>query len=307
MLATLLTLGVVTVTIPEAAEVKGLEIRVGSIATCAGDDALEVERVLATSLGYAPSPGYHRILRADLVRIDLQRALPDVQIEVAGAQRCKVVPVVESLDAERLWSVASAELEKIFRGTDASLKRGGELASLDVPLGEGPAELRAILVDTGVDAGPRSVAVQVWIDGDIYRTVHVPFQVALREPRWVLKRPVQAGQVLDPSLFELRRIEVTFNAGLHGLSAEALAGTIAARPLAADMVVTERDIQRPVVIRKGELVTVVVRSGPIEVRDMAIASADGRIGEMLRVSLSSTRREISGRVTGAAHVEVTIK
>lgn len=307
MIAALLLLGGVTVTLPDKAQVRGLGVTVGEIAKVTADDPEVAKRVAEASLGYAPAPGYHRILRSDLVQFDLRQALPGVEIEVIGADRCRVDPVTEQLDVERLWGMASAELEELFRGTDAAVKRDGDLAAVEVPVGEKPLETRVSLVDRDIEAGPKTVAVQLWIDGDLYRTVHLMFNVSLREPRWVLRRSIAAGEVLEPSMFELRRVEVTFETATQGLAMDALHGTVAARPIAASSIVTERDVQRPVVIRKNELVTVVVKSGPVEATDMGAAGAEARVGEMVQVKLQSTGRIVSGRATAGGRVEIILK
>ena len=306
MIAALLLVGGVTVTLAEKSQVKGLEVTVAEVAKVTCDDPAVAARVAEANLGYAPAPGYHRILRSDLVQFDLRRALPGVEINVIGADRCRVDPVTEVVDAERLWGLGSAELEELFRGTDAAIKRDGELAIVEVPLGETPLDLRVSLVDREPEAGPKTAAIQLWIDGDLYRTVHLTFNVSLREPRWVLKRSVAAGDVLEPSMFELRRVEVTFETANQGLALEALHGTVAARPIAASMIVTERDIQRPVVIRKNELITVVIKSGQVEARDMGTAGQEARVGEMVQVKLQSTGRVVSGRATAGGRVDITI-
>jgi flagella basal body P-ring formation protein FlgA len=307
MLATLLLLGGVTVTLSDKVQVRGLDITVEEIAVVKSDDPAAAARVAAASLGYAPAPGYHRVLRADLVQFDLRRALPGIEIDVLGAQRCRVDPMTEQLDTERLWSLASAELEELFRGTDAAIRRDGELALVEVPLGLEPLELKVAPTDRTPSAGPKTVALQLWIDGDLHRTVHVAFSVSLREPRWVLRKSVVAGEVLDPSMFELRRVEVTLETANAGVPVEALAGTVTTRPIAASSIVTERDIQRPVVIERGDLVTVVIRSGSIEARELGSAMHEAKIGEMVRVNLQTTKREVSGRAKAGGFVEIQIR
>jgi len=306
MIAALLLLGGVTVTLAEKAEVRGLDITLDEIATVRADDPQLAAKVAAANLGYAPAPGYHRILRSDLVQFDLRRALPGVQIEVVGAERCRVDILTETIESEHLWTLATAQMEGFFEGLDASIRRDGELGLVQVPVGSVPTELKAAIVERMPDAGPKQVAVQLWVDGDLYRTVHVPFRVALREPRWVLKASVPAGQVLDPSLFELRRVEVTADSAASGLAVEALHGTVAARPIAASSVVTERDIQRPIAVRKGDLVTVTVKGRGVQAEALGTAVTDARIGESLRVMLNDTKRELTGRARAGGKIEIVL-
>ncbi len=306
MIATLLLLGGVTVTLAEKAEVRGLEVTLDEIATVSAANSELAAQVAAINLGYAPAPGYHRILRSDLVLFDLRRALPGVQIEVVGAERCRVDIQTDTIDSERLWSLATGQMETFFEGLDASIRRDGELAVVQVPVGSVPTELKAAIVGRMPEAGTKQVAVQLWVDGDLYRTVHVPFMVALREPRWVLKASVPAGQVLDPSLFELRRVEVTSDSASAGLPVEALHGTVAARPIPASSVVTERDIQRPIAVRRGDLVTVTVKARGVQAEALGTAVTDARIGESLRVVLNDTKRELTGRARAGGKIEIVL-
>lgn len=313
ILCTLLLAGGITVTLADEAEVHGLEITLGEVATVAsadpGDPADEatLARLRAVSLGNAPAPGYHRILRADLVELRLERELPGVALDVVGAPRSKVVPLTETITAEALWDLASGQIEALFQGSDASLRRGGELQDVQVPLGATPTRLEPAIADAEVEAGPKTVAIQIVVDEEPYRTIHVPFEVALREPRWVVKRPIPAGRTLNADMFELRNVEVGFSSALHALPVEAVVGAIAARPLRAGQTIVERDIKRPLVVRRGELVTVVIRSGAVEAKDMGTAKADGKVGELVSVTLKSSGRELTGRINANAQIEIVIR
>ena len=72
----LLSLGV-QIELPTEARVRGAELDVGSVAQVTGDDAAEVERVRAISLGYAPAPGYSRLLQVERIAREIQAQAAD--------------------------------------------------------------------------------------------------------------------------------------------------------------------------------------------------------------------------------------
>jgi hypothetical protein len=80
-------LGGATVTLPVDAKVKGTEIELGELCLVAGLDGELVARVRALELGYAPAPGFSRLLTAERIRAELARALPGVEIRVTGESR----------------------------------------------------------------------------------------------------------------------------------------------------------------------------------------------------------------------------
>jgi hypothetical protein len=85
MLLLSLFLGGVTVTLHPQAKVRGTEIELGAVAAVSGEDAALVARVRGLRLGYAPAPGYSRLLLGERLRADLARTLPGTAVEVGGA------------------------------------------------------------------------------------------------------------------------------------------------------------------------------------------------------------------------------
>jgi flagellar basal body P-ring formation protein FlgA len=71
-------------------------------------------------------------------------------------------------------------------------------------------------------------------------------------------------------------------------------------------VLTPNDAQPQRLVRRGETVTVVSRSGGIEVRAGGTALTDGARGERIRVRNDSSRRIVEGVVTAAGRIEVTL-
>ena len=84
ILATLL-LSNITVTLPAEASVEGSEITLGQIATITGADPEEVARIAAIELGYAPSPGFTRVVQG--WKVEAQLETKGVTVTVGDAAR----------------------------------------------------------------------------------------------------------------------------------------------------------------------------------------------------------------------------
>ncbi len=87
-------------------------------------------------------------------------------------------------------------------------------------------------------------------------------------------------------------------------SAEMLTGQAARRPLHARQPIFAFDVKKPVIVRKGELVTIVFALPGIELTAAGQALADGGKGEVVPVLNARSRRTIEGRVSGAGTVSV---
>ena len=298
----------VTVTLPATASVGGLEIHVADVAIAVtGADAEVVARIRGASLGYAPAPGYSRVLRADLLGASLRAALPGVRVAFDGAPRCRVSPTVTTVSGFDLQAAAAAAVRGTLVGQDAEVRADGAVPDVLVPGGEIEPRIVVGELPRIVQAGRAIVPVQVWFGDRLYRSVTIPFQVSVWRRQAVLRRAINVGDSLHAGLFQVKRVEVSDALGMQALGMDQLAGAVALRPMAAGSAVVERDVHREVVAHEGDHATVQLTGGSVKVTDLCVILADGRMGERVGVRLRSTGRELVGIVRGPQFIEVKIK
>jgi len=293
-----LFLGGVTVTLPADARVRGTEMTVGEVARVAGDDPAEVERVEALSLGYAPAPGYTRLLRRTQIEVALRRDAPALELRFDGAATCRVAPETEQLSAAKLEQEALAALEHVFAGVEASFQVQPGLRDVSVPRGRRGIELESAIEPRPCKPGRWSVPVRILVDGGTYRTVWTAFEVDVFRRLPVLTRDVAAGERIGAGDLERRRVAVDARLAGQPLEAAALIEAVATRPLSAGEVVTERDVRRTHAVERGATVLLEVRKGAIVARTTAVARQDGYVGDTIRAVAGDSGRELDARVVG---------
>lgn len=294
----------VTVDVPAEARVSGIEFSLGDIARIDGTDQASVARVAGLHLGYAPAPGYSRLLEVAALEREASTSFPGIEINFVGGNACRVLAQVQTIEAAAIGSVAKAELTSVFGSLDADLRMHGQLKDLSVPQGESNALLQARLRENTPRPGAWSVPVDVLVDGSVVRTIWTSWQVDVWEDREVLVRDVRRGGVLSSKDVERRRVRV--GGQVAGASADkaALRGATARRDMRAGEIVRMADIDREIVIRRGDLVHVEVTKGAITARGAAVAQEDGRVGDTIRVLMSSTRAEVIAVAAGKERVEI---
>jgi flagella basal body P-ring formation protein FlgA len=104
----------------------------------------------------------------------------------------------------------------------------------------------------------------------------------------------------------MRRVRVDASFAGEPLGPGALPGATLTHDMQKGMVVTDRDVQRAQLVKQGDLVQIQVRKGPVVARATAIAAQDGCLGDRVRVTTSSSSRELTAVVTGRGSVEVDI-
>ena len=92
--------------------------------------------------------------------------------------------------------------------------------------------------------------------------------------------------------------------GRGALSADAAAGKEATRNLPAGSVVRATDVIAPRLVRRGEPVSVTVRSGPLAIATPGRALGSGGAGDLVRVVILATNRTLDGIVDAPGKVRV---
>jgi flagella basal body P-ring formation protein FlgA len=126
-------------------------------------------------------------------------------------------------------------------------------------------------------------------------------------PIVVAKRPVVRGNVITAADVEVRTLEPSAkNAGRRGTfdSIEKLIGMEAKQPLQQDETVYADQVQSPVLVKRGELITVSSRSGRICVRTSAKATQDGSKGDLIQVESVDSKQKYDARVVGLREASV---
>jgi len=116
----------------------------------------------------------------------------------------------------------------------------------------------------------------------------------------VLARIVERGAVITEEDFTVQALPASQARG--AMSAKAAGGMEAARRLTAGTVVRANDIIPPRLVRRGEPVTIYVRSGGLLISTSGRALDNGGRGDHVRVVANSTNRTLDAEVEGSGAV-----
>jgi flagella basal body P-ring formation protein FlgA len=128
-------------------------------------------------------------------------------------------------------------------------------------------------------------------------------------PVVVAVQPIARGSIITASDVELQMLEsvpVATNRRAPVTSIEQLIGMEASQPIAAGDVIFTDKIQAPVLVKRGEIITVVSQVGSIRVSTTARARQDGSRGELVQLESLETRETYDARVTGRREAAVFV-
>ncbi len=155
------------------------------------------------------------------------------------------------------------------------------------------------------DAGGDGVcAVEVRNSAGHTQTVQVPFKVFAKRELYVLKRAMQKGDLVTHKDLAIRDTYMNGRMAGYPATIEDVIGKALKRDLPANTVLTDQVIEDRVVMKRGEVVTIIAESNKIVVQAKGRAIDNGRMGETIRVKNLSSGKELVGKVVSGTAVKV---
>ncbi len=297
-----------TIALKPEASVRGTEVTLGEIAVVSGVSNEEAARLAAVRLGGAPAPGWTRRFDRGQIEAAIKLELPGVTHQVTGADACRTSPTTRVIEATQIQTLAEEALRQRFTGLDCEIRANAQTKPLVVPEPDQASafELKVSLDERAPSSGAWSVGVQVWLDGELYRTAFATFEISTYERHSVLVKPVRRGEVVPHDAFVYQRAKVIGASASKTLAADQAIGATALRDLAPGAVLTNGDVQRERLVRRGDVITVEVAKGAVVARSTMVAQDDGALGDRVKVVSNDKKKSFVAAVTGRGSVRVQL-
>lgn len=149
--------------------------------------------------------------------------------------------------------------------------------------------------------GPVTWSVTLWTESEKVRStrrVEVVARVRAWQTQVVARRGLSAGQLVRDEDVEVQRVLVEKLAEERLLSREQVLTMQAGKPIAPGTVLAVRMLDPVLLVRSGQLVSVLLRQGGIEVRAVAKAVEAGAYGQTIRVRNEQTNDVFQVTVVG---------
>ncbi|GAB5352455.1 hypothetical protein TMRH483_01042 [Qipengyuania sp. 483] len=119
----------------------------------------------------------------------------------------------------------------------------------------------------------------------------------------VLVRQIQRGDLLAERDFASEK--VTAGQARGTVSAKEAAGLEAKRTLRSGSPIRASDLTEPRLVRRGQPVTIILRSGALSISATGRALADGALGDPVRVFSEATNQTLDGVVESSGRVRLS--
>lgn len=128
--------------------------------------------------------------------------------------------------------------------------------------------------------------------------------IALAAPVYVVTQTVERGAIVEEADLEVRAVDD--GSARAALASDQIVGREATRRLEVGRVVRSGDVAAPLMVRKGQPVTILVARGGLSIAAQGRALSSGNRGALVRVQSAASRSLIEASVTGPGTVAVAL-
>ncbi|MCW9023749.1 MAG: flagellar basal body P-ring formation chaperone FlgA [Gammaproteobacteria bacterium] len=136
--------------------------------------------------------------------------------------------------------------------------------------------------------------------------IHVPVKIKHFAKVLVSKRTLARGHIVNNSDVEELRVDITRLNNGYFTSIDDVKGLALKRSLREGRILTNGMLEQQRLIKRGELVTILAKTGNLSIRMKGTALMDGRAGELIRVKNRNSKREIQAIVVSSGTVKVSM-
>ncbi|MFN3243337.1 MAG: flagellar basal body P-ring formation chaperone FlgA [Planctomycetota bacterium] len=292
--------------IKPATTVRGLHVTIGDLCEITPTNA-QTLAISQIRFGPAPVNGFSRaVSRTDVIQALAAAGVQLKTVKLSGGNEVVVqglsvdVPQQDMLDS----ATAALQAQLAIEGGDVEFEAPIRVRRMKAPPGRVSQDLRARVRGTKTNLTSAIVDVEILVDGELFKKV--PLRYKLQRFHQVLKTTgtIAKDQPLGPDNIVIAREPMAQSSGLFLARMDQIAGMTARKNLRPNQRLTLGDIAPPAVIRKGDIVTVVLTRGRVKVTAKAMANEDAPLAGRIRLTNMNSRTQMTGVVHGPGLVVV---
>jgi flagella basal body P-ring formation protein FlgA len=296
-------------------------VRLGNVAEVYADNSQEATTLAAIELMPSPPDSQAKYLRLrEIQDLLAARGVNLAKVRFGGVSQVAIgqpgvlnggKPDASPVGKLRLQDLKRAQ-DLVREATTRYLREHGQAGALNVRSQLTDAQAQAVLragrrlVVNGADKpleGDQELEIVGEGDQGVVR-FSVSVQVEPAQMVVVATRVIPRGALVRPDDVQLAGAEVAAGAGDVVTAIDTVVGREVAKTIPAGRPVEAASLRSPLMIRRGEVVTVHSRAAGIRVKTVARAKQDGGQGELVELESIPNRKTFLARVCGFQEAEV---
>ena len=302
----------ITVELKESVSLPEKEVTLGDIADLSCSDADLLNKLHNVFIGNTPLPGNVRKIEKNIIASRLLDAGISPN-EVSFGRNDFTMISVESITMtgdEILQTAKEYVISKLaYSEGNEEIVVEAEKPPNDImlPLGGGIMRIAVSQVNENKSSGRVQIVVRIYLDEKQYHKIPMYFTIRRYEDIVVASRKINRNDILTANDICIKRIETTNMPGFTTIdSVEPLLGKRILYTIPVGKPITQNMVDDPAVIKKGEIVKILVKIGNLSILTKGVAKEDGYRGRAIKVMNLDTKKELYGEVKDDCTVKIIL-
>jgi len=288
----------------KSAVVVGEYVKLGEIARFEGEEEV-VQKLKEIKIIPSPRPGNSRLINIDYIWVRLyQNGISQKEVLFEGEREVRITPRFKCIKGEEIARLAKKEIFSLFKERNIEVEVEVERvpSSVTVPFGE--VNLKVEIPSPFYLCNSAVIPVKIYIDEEIYQTVSLLLKIRAFKEVLVTSRRIAPDHIFTEEDIRREKREISSLSGEPVINLSDVLGKRALKAIPAHTIIEESMIGSPLLVKKGDLVTILREKGNIEVLARGKALEKGEEGNLIRVLNIDSQKELQGRVIGPRAIRI---
>jgi len=177
---------------------------------------------------------------------------------------------------------------------------------LPISLSNGDVEIKTILPENFQAVGRNVVTVAYFVDGVEKKKVNLELEVIAKTTIYLAANNLPSGHIISSQDLDAAKVDTCDVNNRVITNPAILIGKKLRNSVQAGSPFLISMVESPSVVKKGDVVTIVVEKGALKITAYGLALQDGCVGQIVKVKNMDSHQEIFARVIDSSTVEVDI-
>lgn len=292
------------VTLLDNCFVTGADISLKDIARIEGDDEALKGELGELKIYRAEKPGSKLTLSASYIKSRVKNyGFPVEEMNWDGPDKVTVQTRATSIGKSELTCSVLEAVKHLIDDQEARVKvfPVSEISPIMLPYGHVQIRVEPVAQSTLTDIVPFKVVMTV--DGEERERRIIPFRIDIIRDVVVAQRAIRADSTISESDITVERRKV----GLIKIAPNKseVIGKRATKFIASGTILTPDLLSEPILIKRGDIVTMVFESKTLRITAEGKALESGSLGQLIKVINTTSMKELTAKVVGERTVELS--
>jgi len=290
---------------PEAV-VYNEKYELGDIAELDGFDIDLVEKLSHIVIGHSPMPGKSVRISSGQIKSHLRGMIHPKQFQLIMPRNPLVSRASIKVEKAQLTEVIITEIKKSYAQYDnVKVTLQTRIRDQYLPKGELNYRLKRIGSSQKI-GGAGSWALRLEIGNKLYRKLIIRAKVEVIDEIVVANGVIPKGSTIGSGNLKTVSKDISNESKNYTTDSSLVVGQQARRDIRQNEAIKSHLVEEPVVLVKGQPVTLVYETETMYLSNKAIALRDGKKGEVIPLRIVGNKRTVYGLVISSKRVEVAL-